>query len=137
MKGQHTRVLRVQFTVRWLMVAVAAGAILCCVIERRARFQRLAAEHESRTWFIAMVSVGAMLFDRMGRPVEVWESDWHKVMAQKYRRAARFPFLPVMPDPPMEQYRRGASNNWPTSWRKQIEEEGTTGATAHTPLYLR
>jgi hypothetical protein len=99
---------RLRFTVRSLMVVVALVAFACWVGQRHARFRALAADHESRMIRLAIISMMriGIAFDRAGRRVEPWESDWHEAMAQKYRRAARFPWLPIAPDPPIEQYRR-------------------------------
>jgi hypothetical protein len=41
--------------------------------------------------------------DRAGKimtPDEVKDTIWHEALARKYREASRYPWFPVMPDPP-------------------------------------
>jgi hypothetical protein len=95
---------RVRFTVRRMMVAVAIIGLIFGVAEmmrRRARFA-----NEAETWALL-----ADLFER-GRFISVHSptdivpkpparfAAYYRMMAEKYRVAARFPFLPVPPDPP-------------------------------------
>jgi hypothetical protein len=80
---------RPRFTVRRMMVAVAIlGLSLGFLAERRARFLRVAAQHKSQTdWPWAFhLPPGVVSYD-----IE---------MQLKYERAARYPWLPVEPDPP-------------------------------------
>ena len=81
---------RFRLTVRRMIVAMTA--ILCCaglgVAARwRAERFRLIAEEHGRAAEAAAGRVSA----------------YHEGMAEKYRRAARYPWLPVAPDPPMPE----------------------------------
>ena len=115
-------------TRRW-MIAVAVVAILCVLDQRRRSFATRAAYHESRMVArmfyrfrkylgreIRSPDVKAELHYRwhpnlgkyvyFNRAGEVMTDDqvratlWHEEMAEKYRKAARFPWFPVVPDPP-------------------------------------
>ncbi len=83
-------------TRRW-MIAVAVVAVGCAAVlhsledRRRERFARIADQH------IAVFLVPAQVPDRERRSVK--RLDWHRKMADKYLRAARYPWLPVEPDP--------------------------------------
>jgi hypothetical protein len=83
-------------TRRW-MVAVAVIAVGCAVLAsliemRRERFARIADRH------ISVFLTPAQVRDPERRSAE--RLDWHSKMADKYMRAARYPWLPVEPDPP-------------------------------------
>jgi hypothetical protein len=84
-------------TIRRLMVIVAlAAAILagCAVVtRRRARFERLASYHLSRTGPAHWTSFSGTRYDTA-------KGQWHHVLGVKYSDAARHPWLPVAPDPP-------------------------------------
>jgi hypothetical protein len=89
------RLPRVRFTVRRMMVAVAVLSLLIgWGIEsgrREGRFRTAARVH----WLAS--------FGRApDGPGQVTEAGlrWHDRMAEKYDRAARYPWLPVEPDPP-------------------------------------
>ncbi len=93
---------RVRFTVRRMMIAVAAvglmlGAYMACL----ARAERFKGRQE---WHFDHAS--KILQDT---PREMDETAWRRLkvrfgwnadMYHKYERAARYPFLPVAPDPP-------------------------------------
>lgn len=100
------RPLPVRTKVRWLMVTVALAAIVCWLGVRHQRFQRMAAYHESRapTMMAGSLTRGLVGIDRLERRVTDAEAEWHWLMAQKYRRAARMPWLPVSPARSLEQY---------------------------------
>lgn len=89
------RLTRPRFILRWLMVAVAvAGVTFASTIwaNRRAEhFQELAEFH-------TLLGMG----EHHGRnaPEEVESLLRHRHLAGKYWRAARYPWLPVAPDPP-------------------------------------
>jgi hypothetical protein len=73
------------------MVATAVvAATLGWMAERHARFRRLAAQHKA--WTFA--------YPRFPTLVGSSELSWHEEMRRKYERAARYPWLPVGPDPP-------------------------------------
>lgn len=91
--------MRPRFTVRRLMVAVGVAAIgmgsLVEIGRRRDRFARLAARHQTLTGctYRHLGTGGVAFAFPKGGP-------WHDALARKYRHAARYPFLPVPPDPP-------------------------------------
>jgi hypothetical protein len=91
-------------TRRW-MVAVAVIAVGCAVLAsliemrrafliemRRERFARIADRH------LSVFLTPAQVRDPERCSAE--RLDWHSKMADKYMRAARYPWLPVEPDPP-------------------------------------
>ncbi len=84
---------RVRFTVRRMMVAVAVVAIgvvgYVNVEKDRTRRVWIAAEHAYEAELLAKSAGSSPAKFR-----------WHEAMAAKYLRAARYPFLPVAPDPP-------------------------------------
>jgi hypothetical protein len=94
-------------TRRW-MIAVAAVALLCLLEHRRRSFESLAAYHQSKLdRFLIWQSLDDLtvirLFHRDLKPLTTDEAkvpNWHEAMARKYRHAARYPWLPVEPDPP-------------------------------------
>jgi hypothetical protein len=77
------------------MIAVAVVAVVLAICERRTRFQRLAREHDE----LESLVVG---IDAQSRKPLAW-AQWRSRMADKYYRAARYPWLPVGPDPPPPQ----------------------------------
>jgi hypothetical protein len=93
---------RPRLTIRRLMVLVAiAGLILGAAIpllERRRRFARIMNSHwaEVDRWAL---KVGLFRPETIGRSPTA-KVGWHAEMASKYRHAARYPWLPVWPDPP-------------------------------------
>jgi hypothetical protein len=102
------RLPRVQFTIRWVMLAVAGAAtILGAAVElqrRHDRFLRLAEHHEASsriTWACGKRSCSAT--NDLGEDVRGWSSariEWHSLLGEKYRRAASRPWAPVEPDRP-------------------------------------
>jgi hypothetical protein len=102
------RLRRVQFSVRLMMVIIAATAVLLGVgvtlERRRARFQELAEFHIARSihsikWNRAKGYYDAKI-GREGVPSANPEVDGrHEELAAKYCRAASYPWLPVEPDP--------------------------------------
>src|SRR5436309_7016540 len=106
---------RVQFTVRRMMVAAAIAGIVMGLakwMERRsAHFADLSRSHCERIVGILSGPIdqygehpeGLVAFDLELNPVRGVQGRrdiWHFAMAQKYREAARRPWLPVAPDPP-------------------------------------
>ena len=107
-------------TRRW-MVAVAVVGLLLFLEHRRRSFVSIAAYHESKTVFIESFSSGSFR-EPVGsgsQPLEIQYfapdghvmtaedlkvADWHEAMARKYRRAARYPWLPVERDPSPEAF---------------------------------
>jgi hypothetical protein len=92
---------RPRFTVRSLMFAVAVLAVLLGLIlaypdwadRRRARFERTGYKH-------------AWTYEAFGRSPslgDVRRLAYHDLMRKKYHNAVRYPWMPVMPDPPEPQ----------------------------------
>ena len=88
-------------TRRW-MVAVAVVAVACAatiaLMERSRRFAHIARHHAGALPVISYVDIVSGDETRLswGRCV----TSWHAQMAKKYQYAARYPWLPVEPDPP-------------------------------------
>lgn len=78
-----------RFTIRWLMIAVAIVGITCAWGIMRLRYERLASYHNA-------LSLGL----HFQSPAESRRTDHHAALRAKYKRAARYPWLPVSPDPP-------------------------------------
>jgi hypothetical protein len=98
---------RPRLTVRRLMVVVALAALLLGAIvlveNRRRRFLSLVDAHQAGmiAWEEGNPSEASReRFDLSGRKVSLKAHRWHLQMAEKYRRAARYPWLPVESDPP-------------------------------------
>jgi hypothetical protein len=96
------RVPRVRFTVRRLMVAVAVvgvilGTYVTC-LARAARFHERSESHLFRALDLVHDAGGGV--DEAARSRLNLHVAWNEEMFVKYDRAARFPFLPVPPDPP-------------------------------------
>ena len=105
-------------TMRWWMVAVAAiglmigGGVL--LKQRRDYFRSLAQSHQKEV--DSSTARGKALKSRFGRTSGMTteeimhlhgdydrmmdRADHHASLARKYERAARYPWLPVEPDPP-------------------------------------
>jgi hypothetical protein len=90
------------------MVAVAVVGLLCLLEHRRREFASLAAYHGSKATVGAIFGSGSMgmkvtYVDPDGNVMTMDDlsvASWHEALAAKYRRAARYPWLPVEPDPP-------------------------------------
>lgn len=85
---------RVRFSVRRMMIAVALVAVVLGLMVRRANFLREKSRWDS---FISMRiysvgSSGARYFDKVNVDKAI-------ILRDKYERAARYPWLPVAPDP--------------------------------------
>jgi hypothetical protein len=100
---------RIRFTIRRLMVLVmVVGVGTGLVVEgerRRARFRALADQHEDLALRCSVVYPGPDSEDqrRMVRLWQEWDvqtATYHARLAEKYGRAARFPWVPLAPDPP-------------------------------------
>jgi hypothetical protein len=90
------------------MVAVALLSLPLGLVARRERFLRLSTYH-------ALQSLRTMVVQQSNLPVAVDavgaqqpgaylsptpRSQWHATLSMKYQTAARYPWLPVEPDPP-------------------------------------
>ncbi len=87
---------RVRFTVRRMMVAVAVASLALGLSQwmrrRSGRFDEIHRRHVRASFEIAYSS--GPWSDKEARMTYHWR------MITKYERAARYPFLPVAPDPP-------------------------------------
>jgi hypothetical protein len=87
-----------RFTTRRLMVLVAvAGLAMGVALELRRRsefFQRIAQAHAER----AVENLWGILGPDADSASRKYV--YHNGLSQKYKRAARYPWLPVPPDPP-------------------------------------
>jgi hypothetical protein len=115
------RLPRPGFTVRWLMVAVAIAGVLLGI----ERFRRLSNEYESRAHWHAYHEasnceeyssclystndsncwIDLSIEELKARDGVLFKPPdrlaiYHHRMQHKWRRAARYPWLPVEPDPP-------------------------------------
>jgi hypothetical protein len=85
------RLPRMLFTVRRLMVASVAIAVICAYSSRWTKYRRLASAHENIVWFgEPEPQPGWIIFHERGHL-----SHWHKAL--EYRRAAWFPWIRVEP----------------------------------------
>jgi hypothetical protein len=96
-----------RFTVRRLMIAVAVVGLLAGIgknLSRRSmRFKEIAQGHRDETHVFRCGMVNIDELDSRVREAFRQEDirvDFHARMAEKYERAARYPWLPVEPDPP-------------------------------------
>ena len=101
---------RVRFTVRGMMIAVAILAVMACVspeavqwIELSRRYRAEALHH--RLW--AEEFERGVSRNMAARPARRRVADedrrmavWERAAEAKYARLARYPWLPVSPDPP-------------------------------------
>ena len=97
---------RVRFTVRRLMVAVAVVAILCgasVLVRRSSYFRAKAVRYRVRVGMER--SLLSMLMMRYDSSEPEWAGPRRRRISRlqelmrKYDRAARYPWLPVAPDP--------------------------------------
>lgn len=101
---------------RWMSIVAVTAIPLGVCVERRSRFLGLAASHELRAtefeveydgcstgnshvgWWYSLRDNRAFEPDEGRRRHALHE--WHRDVAEKYRDAARSPWLSVAPDPP-------------------------------------
>ena len=107
------RLPRVRFTVRRMMIAVAiAGALLGLLAyarglqDRSADYQRLATEHQFQSFLLTGYMVTNGTNNETSRKFDSELRSHHDRIRFKYERAARYPWLPVDPDPPEPVYPR-------------------------------
>ena len=88
---------RMRLSIRLMMIGVAIAAVVCHqVLDRRNRFLRLAASHEAQiAGYLVSTSGPASGRNSLGRSVSEGESTWHQAMAQRYRAAAKKPWIPL------------------------------------------
>jgi hypothetical protein len=100
----YERPTRFQFTIRRLMVAVAIGGVMLGLVTwmgRRAAAFRLTSALHHQAW-VDLAPVPSPVYPGRLRPRR-WtpaRRAYHWSMADKYRFAARSPWLSVAPDPP-------------------------------------
>ncbi len=100
------RVPRMRFTVRRMMGAVAIVALLLAWVQMRRRFDERRASFEDQSVIHAAHEIlqrggGADVFSGIGEiKPNARRAAYHARMRQKYERAARYPWLPIEPDPP-------------------------------------
>jgi hypothetical protein len=103
------RLPRAKLTLRSMMVVMAVMAAVCWVVERRLRFQHLAEYHFLRSSADIVCCVVLLTDDGKettlveggtGSPTTSARADWHKMLHEKYEKAARSPWLAVAPDLP-------------------------------------
>ena len=88
-----------RFRIRTLLFAVALAAVLLALNDRRVKFEGIAEQH--RRDAVRGRPVRILSFrPRVGVPILSPRHEWHDAMADKYSRAARYPWLPAGPDPP-------------------------------------
>jgi hypothetical protein len=104
---------RLRFTVKWMMVAVAITGVIAALGERTVRFRQIAGRHERMSQTATIHSFDPITKTKVTSPIYMVLTDpktgspfpcpeqWHHEMAVKYEYAARHPWLPVDPDPPM------------------------------------
>jgi hypothetical protein len=95
---------RVRFTVRRMMVAVAIMA-LCLTAwsfwaRRDERFLKFAIEAMTHATLARAYETGRPFDSRVRAPVDPQKAAYHAALVRKYEYAARYPWLPVLPDPP-------------------------------------
>jgi len=90
------------FSVRRLMIAVSAVAVLMGMgiglRRRHDRFQAIFTEHSDPRCQVFRYSGPDWMLEPTYQRHKV-RAAWHATMCEKYRRATRFPFLPVRSDP--------------------------------------
>ena len=102
---------RVRFSVMSLMIVVAVvGSALGSIMERRARFLRLAENHNAQVVGVrhrwAMRSNGVCREEwvdakgNLSSALQAAKDVWHRQIASKYLMAASRPWAPVNEDPP-------------------------------------
>ncbi len=103
------RLLRVRFSARWLMIAVALLVISLGLMQRRSRALALAEHHRSQIvsqiWVCGKGSsrIYHYYVDGLGNPPttrQIKSSEWHRKLYSKYLRASHYPWLPIESDPP-------------------------------------
>jgi hypothetical protein len=92
---------RVRFTVRGLMVAVAAAAILIGAETMRRRSERFRGMAER---FGLLERACRLFYWGPDTPVDNPKAFYYADLRRKYERAARRPWLPVAPDPPEPEW---------------------------------
>jgi hypothetical protein len=97
------RLPKPRFTLRRLMLAVVIAAVVLATGAwglKSVSYQRRAAYHRDQLRFRAdLPYFNDQQYSRDFK-VYIQRRGWHEAMADKYERAARYPWLCVEPDPP-------------------------------------
>ena len=88
-----------RFRIRALMIAVALIAVGLELSERSTTFRRRATHHRNES-FRAAFGPGTHSRSLKVRRLMRAKDRWHSDLIEKYELAARYPWLPVAPDPP-------------------------------------
>jgi hypothetical protein len=91
------RILCSRFTMRGLMVAVAIMGIAFGMIDRHYRFKKMADHHLAK---LESLDIEKSLGIERPSPFFLALVNYHASLGEKYAKAARYPWLPVAPDPP-------------------------------------
>ena len=98
------RFSRFRFTTRQMMACVAVVGLVTSLEanRRRSQYVSLAESHHSMEHPAICGLTLDLLRDETSEFSQLWkrQRDYHARMADKYERAARYPLLPVVPDPP-------------------------------------
>lgn len=101
--------LHMRISLRLMILFIAIVAIFCWIDVRRRNFLALVDYHESRmpspNYPIEGNERGIIAFDIHNRKLSGWEIAWHRLLAEKYRRASRTPWRYVEPDPSQDEFR--------------------------------
>ena len=94
----------VRFTLRWMMAAVAIAALAAGAMRmgrRSPEYREAAEEHAICEDFYRLALANESRMDDPSYPATCRARlDYHRIMREKYEFAARYPWLPVAPDPP-------------------------------------
>jgi hypothetical protein len=82
-------------TRRWMVAMVIVAVALEGTMERRNRFRKITDYHRAESKKLASRLKCFAMTELDWQPIE-----WHEWMRLKYDRAARYPWLPLEPDPP-------------------------------------
>jgi hypothetical protein len=82
------------------MIAVAIVGIAFGMIDRHYRFKKMADHHLAK---VAFLNIEKSLDIERPSPFFHALLNYHASLSEKYARAARYPWLPVEPDPPMPE----------------------------------
>lgn len=107
---QSSQMIRARYSLRVLLVVVTLVAIGCWLFVRSREFQRRADFHAEESMVVRWNAVSEYA-ETLWQPHEKAEreqihqggvdlSEYHLQLSKKYRRAAKYPWLPVEADPP-------------------------------------
>ena len=97
--------MKLRITIRKLMILIAVVAVIVFGFVLRKKsydYQALAERHDEISWHFASIDEASMA-SSAHLPItshRIEAAAYHQRMKAKYERAARYPWLPVAPDPP-------------------------------------